>query len=61
MVGHSANYSEKYRALDNFTNKEGLNSQDRGSLAKHSGAADEVWYHGYQADWTQREGLGGLP
>jgi hypothetical protein len=28
--------------------EESSNNQDQSSLAKHSGAADEVWYHGYQ-------------
>jgi hypothetical protein len=26
-----------------------LDFQDQSSLAKHSGAAEEVWYHGYHA------------
>jgi hypothetical protein len=37
----------------------GLNFQDQSSLAKQSGAADEVWYHGYHTDWTWRERTGG--
>jgi hypothetical protein len=36
-----------------------LKFQDQISLAKHSGAADEVWSHGYSTVWTQREGTGG--
>jgi hypothetical protein len=36
--------------------KEGSNFLDQSSLVKHSGAADEVWYHGYLTDWTQKEG-----
>jgi hypothetical protein len=36
-----------------------LNFQDQRSLAKHSGAANEDWYHWYHAVWTQREGTGG--
>jgi hypothetical protein len=39
--------------------KEGLNFQYQSSLAKHSRADDEVWYHGYHAYWTQRDGTGG--
>jgi hypothetical protein len=41
--------------------EEGLNSQDHGSLARHLEAANEVWYHRYPTDWTQNEGMGGLP
>jgi hypothetical protein len=36
-----------------------LNFQDQGSLAKHSGAVDEVWYHEYHVNWTWGEGKGG--
>jgi hypothetical protein len=32
--------------------QEGLLVKDRSSLAKHSGAADEVWYHGYHISRT---------
>jgi hypothetical protein len=39
--------------------EEGFDFQDQSPFAKHSGAADEVWYHGYHAKWTQREGIGG--
>jgi hypothetical protein len=41
--------------------EEGLSNQDQGSLAKHSGVVDEVWYHGYQVSWTQKRGIVGLP
>jgi hypothetical protein len=36
-----------------------MNFQDQNMLAKLSGAADEVWYHGYQIYWTQKRGTGG--
>jgi hypothetical protein len=36
-----------------------LNFQDQSSFAKHSRVADEVWYYGYLANWTWREGTGG--
>jgi hypothetical protein len=28
--------------------EESLNNQDESLLTKHSGATDEVWYHGYE-------------
>jgi hypothetical protein len=31
----------------------------KSSFAKHSGAANEVWYHGYQVSWTRQKGTGG--
>jgi hypothetical protein len=38
-----------------------MNFQDQSSLAKHSGggAADVVWYHGYQVSWTRKRRIGG--
>jgi hypothetical protein len=41
--------------------EEGLNFQEQGSLAKQSGATDDVWYDGYHADWTWKAEQGGPP
>jgi hypothetical protein len=42
-----------------YLKEEGLNFQEQSSLAKHSGAANEVWFHGYHDNWTRREGTRG--
>jgi hypothetical protein len=54
------NCSRQYKALGNFTWRGKASIfKIKAPLPSTRGAADEVWYHGYHAKWTQREGIGG--
>jgi hypothetical protein len=46
-------------ALDNFTEIGRFSLLGKSSLDKHSGAADDIWYHGYHVSRTRRKGIGG--
>jgi hypothetical protein len=46
------------RALDNFTEIGRSSTLGESLLAKHSGAAEDIWYHGYHESWTWRKGTG---